>query len=97
VFKNCITKTTIGLYCCCGASYNYFSNNTLIDNEQNADENANLRNIWYMNNTGNYWDTYNGSDANHDGIGDIPYTIPVAGNQDMYPLMTPPLDAPCNQ
>jgi nitrous oxidase accessory protein len=96
VFKNCITKTEIGLYCCCGASHNYFSNNTLIDNKQNANENANLRNIWYINTTGNYWDTYNGSDANHDGIGDTPYTIPNAQNQDMYPLMAPPLDAPCS-
>ena len=32
---------------------------------------------------GNYWNDYDGVDANHDGIGDTPY------NMDRYPLMTP--------
>ncbi len=37
---------------------------------------------------GNYWSDYNGTDANHDGIGDTPYVID-ANNTDNYPLMTP--------
>jgi parallel beta-helix repeat protein len=37
---------------------------------------------------GNYWSDYNGTDANHDGIGDIPYIID-ANNTDHYPLMIP--------
>jgi len=36
---------------------------------------------------GNYWSDYNGTDANHDGIGDTPYVID-ANNTDNYPLMT---------
>jgi parallel beta-helix repeat protein len=36
---------------------------------------------------GNYWSDYNGTDANHDGIGDTPYIID-ANNTDNYPLMT---------
>jgi parallel beta-helix repeat protein len=35
---------------------------------------------------GNFWSNYNGTDANHDGIGDSNYTID-ANNNDRYPLM----------
>jgi len=37
---------------------------------------------------GNYWSDYNGTDANHDGIGDAAYVID-ANNTDNYPLMAP--------
>jgi len=39
----------------------------------------------FTNYTGNYWDNYNGSDANGDGIGDTPYSID--SDKDYYPLM----------
>jgi parallel beta-helix repeat protein len=35
---------------------------------------------------GNYWSNYNGTDADHDGIGDTEYSI-VTNNTDYYPLM----------
>jgi len=35
---------------------------------------------------GNYWSDYDGTDANHDGIGDTAYII-AANNTDNYPLM----------
>jgi parallel beta-helix repeat protein len=37
---------------------------------------------------GNYWGDYNGTDNDHDGIGDTPY-IHDANNTDHYPLMGP--------
>ena len=42
----------------------------------------------YTNYLGNYWDDYQGSDANGDGIGDTPYQID-SNNIDYYPLMQP--------
>lgn len=41
---------------------------------------------WDDGKEGNYWDNYNGIDANGDGVGDTPYIIDQQ-NQDRYPLM----------
>ncbi len=41
---------------------------------------------WHDGRLGNFWSDYNGTDANHDGIGDKPYVIDEK-NTDQYPLM----------
>ena len=41
----------------------------------------------YENYLGNYWEGYNGSDVDSDGIGDTPYN--VNSDKDHYPLMQP--------
>jgi hypothetical protein len=44
--------------------------------------------IWNSGDQGNYWSDYNSTDANGDGIGDIPYIL-NSDNVDSYPLMYP--------
>ena len=45
-------------------------------------------NFWDNGEEGNYWEDYNGTDANRDGIGDVSYVIDD-DNVDNYPLMAP--------
>ena len=60
----------------------------LIDN---ARDNA-TNNQWDNGTIGNYWDDYNGIDADDNGIGDISYNISgSAGSQDNFPLMKCPI------
>jgi len=73
------------------SSNNVFHHNNFINNTQHVHiENTGYANSWddgYPSG-GNYWSDYNGTDADHDGIGDTPYIID-ANNIDHYPLMIP--------
>lgn len=45
---------------------------------------------WDNGKEGNYWSNYTGVDANHDGVGDIPYVVrTVPYTSDRYPLIVP--------
>ncbi|RLF39656.1 MAG: hypothetical protein DRN12_06675 [Thermoplasmata archaeon] len=61
--------------------------NNFIDNLVNALDKSNNKTFWDYNGEGNYWSDYNGTDADGDGIGDIPYMISTS--MDHYPLMRP--------
>jgi hypothetical protein len=45
-------------------------------------------NKWDSGAEGNYWNTYEGADANGDALGDTPHPVDT-NNQDRYPLMKP--------
>lgn len=64
---------------------NDFYNNTI----QIATDSS--KNFWDNGTFGNYWDDYNGPDADCDGIGDTPYVIDE-NNKDNYPLMYPSMN-----
>jgi hypothetical protein len=64
--------------------YRIFHNN-FINNTQNVDAYM-AGGVWDNGVEGNYWDDYNGSDSDHDGIGDSWYVIDQ-NNIDHFPLM----------
>jgi nitrous oxidase accessory protein NosD len=51
------------------------------------------KHAWDNGEIGNYWSNYNGTDSNHDGIGDSPYVIDPL-NMDNYPLIQSPASPP---
>lgn len=74
------------------AENNTFYHNNFVNNNstvyiENENSTANS-NSWDNGKEGNYWDDYNGTDSNRDGIGDTPYVI-GNGNVDNYPLIAP--------
>ncbi len=87
IFLNRLEKNELGLYSCCGSHHNILYFNSLIDNEKNASDG--FYNFWDNGIVGNYWEDYNGTDNDGDGIGDTPYPIPDGNNVDRYPLMEP--------
>ncbi len=69
------------------SSDNRFYHNNFINNTAQA-HSLFSTNIWDNGCEGNYWNNYNGTDSDGDGLGDIPYIIDE-NNTDWYPLMNP--------
>jgi len=66
---------------------NLIFNNTFMNNLNNNAEDEGNNNNWSSSTLGNYWGDYSGKDADDDGIGDTPYSVPGnAGSQDNFPI-----------
>ena len=88
MFNNASYNNNKGIDIHSSSNNNLFYHNNFVENNINAqDEGTNIWDNGYPSG-GNYWDDYNGIDANSDGIGDIPYPI-NSMNQDNYPFMEP--------
>lgn len=85
--NNTLTKNNIGIYCSNQSADNTIYINNFIENAQHTIDASS--NHWYEGKQGNYWDDYQGIDANNDHIGDTPYTLSDGTNTDLYPLMGP--------
>jgi parallel beta-helix repeat protein len=76
----------------CGISLSYCSGNQIFHNNFMDNTDHVLTNDFYDSwdddypSGGNFWDDYNGTDGNQDGIGDLPYVI-GGYNMDRYPLI----------
>jgi parallel beta-helix repeat protein len=81
IFRNLIKNNQMGLYFCCGGSDNIIFSNIFINNSEWHAKGYPI-NKWDDGTHGNYWDDYNGTDIDGDGIGDIPYEIIGYINQD---------------
>jgi nitrous oxidase accessory protein NosD len=65
--------------------------NGFVNNGVQALDTSAMQNQWDDGaGSGNYWTNYHGSDDDHDGIGDTPYTID-SDTWDNYPLMVMPV------
>ena len=88
------------------AEYNIFFRNIFMNNNRHVSTNWEVKgagNLWDNGKVGNYWDDYEGVDADGDGIGDTPYIVKgvvysdATGRHvsfifgvDNYPLISPP-------
>lgn len=74
--RNFIAYNDIGLMGLPSVKRNIFRDNTFLENYQQISVQGRgdlLGNVWSQDGVGNYWSDYVGYDADHDGLGDMPY------------------------
>jgi parallel beta-helix repeat protein len=81
-------NTNKGVLLTLSSNNTFYHNN--FDNELNVydSDRVSSSNAWDNGDEGNFWNDYEGPDANGDGIGGSPYVV-YTNNQDRYPLMKP--------
>jgi len=93
ITENNVTDNKLGIQVIYSKNNTLYRNN-IEDNDQSVAIIGSYVNTWDDEAQGNFWSDYNGTDADHDNVGDTPYVIDV-NNRDRYPLMTPIGAIPC--
>ncbi|MGA1974786.1 MAG: NosD domain-containing protein [Conexivisphaerales archaeon] len=92
IVNNTISNSFTGIWFSqCGSDlvyHNNFINDSVFPGYLPVQSFGGFPNTWDYNGQGNYWSSYNGTDANLDGIGDTPFVIPGVV-QDNDPIMQP--------
>ncbi len=87
IIGNQIIDNDVGIYEDSESTHGYrIFHNNFVNNTKQIDLSTQSVNIWDNGLEGNYWDDYNETDFNQDGIGDTPYVI-NGNNTDRKPLM----------
>lgn len=90
IFFNNITNNQRGIIFHINSTDNLIYLNNFINNSFYHVYDESNNSFYYSNiKKGNYWDDYNGTDNNNDGIGDTPYGIQGGISIDVYPLIKP--------
>jgi len=91
VSGNMIRDHHYGVGVICGfATTDLFYKNFFVRNGKHAFDQSG-DNDWNSTTIGNYWDNYTGPDADHNGIGDVPYNISLSPLiQDHLPIVDAP-------
>jgi len=103
IIKNCLIRdNSCGISVSGTSEGNIIYHNNFINNKQKTlysdisiPRNAYIESCqypqqWNSSIEGNYWDDYDGPDADRDGIGEIPYPLGGGcGDKDYYPLFSP--------
>jgi len=95
ITKSTVAKNMKGIYLYNSANNTIFHDNFIANVKQAEVVVSNLT-FWDNGVEGNYWSDYNGTDDNHDGVGDTSYVID-AKNQDNHPLMRLYMNGDCNR